>query len=194
MLKNSISAMTMRRDEYQAKFGFALFIASLTMFFLASLFAYGIIRAASEVTTFSLDAFPPSLLVSTLSMFGVSFAMHRAVLSVHRERQRPFLRWLWLAFALAVAFAAFQSLGLHSLLSLHAIGGARKLFGLAYFLILVHALHVVGGMILLANVLFRGRRGGYDHEKHWGVDICAMYWHFLDVVWLLMLGTFLLTR
>ncbi len=43
-------------------------------------------------------------------------------------------------------------------------------------------------------VIFRALRGSYDHERHWPVDICATYWHFLDVVWVVMLVTFLVIR
>jgi len=197
MLRHSYSPITMRRDEYQAKFGFALFIASLTMFFLASLAAYGIIRSASGAPAISLDSFPPSLIVSTISMFAVSFAMHKAVANVRRERQAPFRRWLIVAAVISVVFLLSQSLGLRALLDMHRVAlgdGVTKQFGLMFFLVLVHALHVVGGIAFLSGVLVRARQDVYDHEKHWGVDICALYWHFLDVVWIIMLGTFLLGR
>lgn len=197
MLRNSYSAISMRRDEYQAKFGFALFIASLTMFFLASLAAYGIIRSTSEAPAISLGSFPLSLVASTISMFGVSFAMHKAVVNVRRERQTRFRRWLITAAVVSVVFLIFQSLGMHTLLDMHRETleeGITKQYGLMFFLVFVHALHVVGGMAFLSGVLVRARQDVYDHEKHWSVDICAMYWHFLDVVWIVMLGTFLLGR
>ncbi|MBA2115537.1 cytochrome c oxidase subunit 3 [Bremerella alba] len=187
----------MRRDEYQAKFGFALFIASLTMFFLASLAAYGIIRGTSGAPAISLGSFPLSLVASTISMLGVSFAMHKAVINVRRERQARFRRWLITAAVISVVFLIFQSLGLHSLLDMHRAAldeGVTKQFGLMFFLVFIHALHVVGGIAFLSGVLVRARHDAYDHEKHWSVDICALYWHFLDVVWIVMLGTFLLGR
>ncbi|GAA4439936.1 cytochrome c oxidase subunit 3 [Bremerella cremea] len=187
----------MRRDEYQAKFGFYLFTASLTAFFLSGMVAYGIIRIASKAPAIPLNTFPPSLLLSTLCMFLVSFAMHKAVVNVRRERQVPFRRWLYSAAALSLVFLGFQTVGLHALLELHMAAledGTTKQFALMFFLVLVHALHVVGGMSFLSGVVMRARRHYYDHEKHWGVDICAMYWHFLDVVWIVMLGIFLLSR
>lgn len=197
MLKNSLTTISMRRDEYQAKLGFGLFILSLTMFFVASLIGYGIVRFASEAPMAPIDAFPLSLGISTLSMFGLSYAMHRAVLSVRRERQ-SFLRfWLWVATGTAAIFMVFQTYGLHALLDMHSQAineGSSKQFGLMFFLVFVHALHVIGGIAFLTRVLIRARRGDFDHEKHWAVDICAMYWHFLDVVWIVMLSTFLLTR
>lgn len=197
MLRSTYSPLTMRRDEYQAKFGLLLFLVSLSMFFVASLVAYGIIRFASEAPALPITDFPASLVASTFSMFGVSLALHWSVLSVRRERQRVFRRYLGAAVAFSLLFLVFQTHGLHALLLQHGeslASGSNKQFGLMFFLVLVHALHVVGGISVLAGVVLTARRGGYDHEKHWGVDLCALYWHFLDIVWIIMLATFLVTR
>lgn len=48
-----------------------------------------------------------------------------------------------------------------------------------------HAFHVFTGVIFLAIVLRNGLRGRYSAEKHWGVEACAVYWHFVDVVWII---------
>jgi len=47
-----------------------------------------------------------------------------------------------------------------------------------------HAFHVFTGVIFLIIVLRNGLRGRYSAEKHWGVEACAIYWHFVDVVWI----------
>lgn len=181
----------MRRDEYQAKFGFYLFIASLTSFFLAGMLAYAIITMANKSPLLTVSIFPKSLIFGTLGMFGVSFAMHRAVVNVRRERQIPFRRWLYTAGIVSIIFLVCQTIGLRALIEMHAVNlSETKQFGLIFFLVLVHALHVVGGMTFLSGVIMRARHDTYDHEKHWTVDICAIYWHFLDVVWLAMLGIF----
>ncbi|MEX0652881.1 MAG: cytochrome c oxidase subunit 3 [Phycisphaeraceae bacterium] len=65
------------------------------------------------------------------------------------------------------------------------------LFGLVMFLILVHALHVLGGLIPLAVVTVKAHAGRYDHEHHGPVKYLTMYWHFLDGVWIVMFVLFL---
>lgn len=70
---------------------------------------------------------------------------------------------------------------------------ATRLEGLLFVLILLHALHFVAGMIGLTVVTVRGLAGRYDHEYHGGVRLCAVYWRFLDVVWIALFGVFLLT-
>lgn len=46
-----------------------------------------------------------------------------------------------------------------------------------------HALHVLSGVFLLMVMWYNGRKGLYTRERHWGVEGAAIYWHFVDVVW-----------
>jgi len=56
--------------------------------------------------------------------------------------------------------------------------------GAAFFMMTgMHAFHVLSGLILLLIVLANGRRGLYD-EKHYPIEAAAVYWHFVDVVWI----------
>ena len=48
----------------------------------------------------------------------------------------------------------------------------------------MHALHVLTGVIFLVVILRNGRNGLYSQEKHWAVEAAAVYWHFVDVVWI----------
>lgn len=60
-------------------------------------------------------------------------------------------------------------------------GAAASLF---YAMTGFHAFHVLTGVIFLAIVYRNGRRGHYSAERHWAVEACAVYWHFVDVVWI----------
>jgi len=210
MLKQSINLVPARHDMYKAKLVFYLFLASLGMFFIASLITYLIIR--NQAFTPHVDAVPGSILtqgpkiyqslvlpmsfwISTLVLILVSVFLQRACWMVHREKQAGFRRWLIWAMCAAVAFVAIQSFGLFDLLSQHfsQTDGSTKVYGMSFTLSFIHALHVLGGMIFLIFVIRQAFRDRYDHERHWAVDHCASYWHFLDVVWALMLITFVIT-
>ena len=57
--------------------------------------------------------------------------------------------------------------------------------GAAFFMMTgMHALHVLTGVIFLGIVLRNGGRNVYSAEKHWAVEAAAVYWHFVDVVWI----------
>lgn len=47
----------------------------------------------------------------------------------------------------------------------------------------MHALHVVSGVIFILIIWNNGRKGHFTAEEHWGVEACAVYWHYIDVVW-----------
>jgi cytochrome c oxidase subunit III len=46
-----------------------------------------------------------------------------------------------------------------------------------------HALHVLSGIFLIMVIWWNGRKGRFSPEKHWGVEATAIYWHYIDVVW-----------
>ncbi|MEM6750050.1 MAG: heme-copper oxidase subunit III [Planctomycetota bacterium] len=191
-----------------AEFGMWLLLASLTVLFAASLLAYALIRLGvfgwpvdpttgirPEPPAPSAVQMPAGLWASTLVILASSYTIHRAVGAVRRERQSSFRHWLLVTMGLAAVFLLVQAPSLAELLGRQsdaAAGpGSARLFHFAFFLIVVHALHVVGGVIPLCIVVRAAHRGRYDHEYHTPVRTLAMYWHFLDVIWLAMFGVLL---
>jgi heme/copper-type cytochrome/quinol oxidase subunit 3 len=139
---------------------------------------------------------PPSLWVSTGLVLAASVTISRSLSNVRRERQKPFRAWLAVTLVLAVLFVVVQAPSLWSILSEHFtrsknVDAPMALVGAMFFLIVVHALHVLGGIISLSWVMYRAGQNAYDHEHHMPIRHTALYWHFLDVVWMLMFGTLL---
>ena len=186
--------------------GLWLFLAALTMLFAASLVGYLLIRHSGNRAVSGPIQLPNLLYFSTAMVIGVSITIGLAVSSLHRERQQSFRVWIILSLLLGIAFIAIQTPAMIELIQRHevliqqlrrmgaATGAGTALYGLIFVLVLLHALHVVGGIIVLVRVSVQGVRGRYDHEHFLPVKHAAMYWHFLDVVWIVMFSTFLLTR
>ena len=61
-------------------------------------------------------------------------------------------------------------------------GGA--ILSLFYAMTGFHAFHVLTGVIFLVIVYRNARKGLYSTERHWPVEAAAVYWHFVDVVWM----------
>lgn len=55
--------------------------------------------------------------------------------------------------------------------------------GVFYAMTGMHALHVLSGLFLIMVAWNNGRKGLFTSEKHWGVEATAIYWHYVDVVW-----------
>lgn len=211
MLKQSLKMVPARREHYQSKLVFLLFLVSLGMFFVASLITFLMVRdqAFNPIPNAIPGSFldqgpeiyqplqiPGSFWLSTVALILVSFFLHRACWLVHRERQEEFRLLLGLAWVAAFTFTIIQGVGMAWLLNQHSsvTDGSMKIFGMSFTLALIHALHVIGGMAFLGFVIYQAYRDRYDHERHFAVDNCANYWHFLDVVWVCMLVVFLIAR
>ena len=57
--------------------------------------------------------------------------------------------------------------------------------GVFFMMTGMHALHVLSGIFLIFVVWNRGRKGDFTAECHWGVEGTALYWHYVDVIWII---------
>ncbi|MDP9173050.1 MAG: cytochrome c oxidase subunit 3 [Planctomycetota bacterium] len=176
--------------------GMWLFLAALAMLFIASILGYILIRlhlaGTSEPQHLGL---PWGTWVSTAVLLAGSYTIHRAVYNVRLERLNQLNAWLRVTLVLAIAFLVIQFPCLVRILADHRKAHAmnNNLYGLIFCLIVLHALHVVGGVVFLSLVTYKASRQVYDHENYLGVRHAAVYWHFLDVVWIVMFAMFTLT-
>lgn len=204
-------------------FGMWLFLISLGMLFAASMLAYTIIRISgmiekqNEITGEPLPSgpswgslhIPMGLWFSTLAILLSSYTIHRALTHIRFQRIDAFCRSMLMTLGLAILFLLIQAPSLTSLLFEHftameqyelartgqatAETVVNPLYGAVFFLILVHALHVIGGFIPLVIVTRNAHLHKYDHEHYRPVKHMAMYWHFLDAVWISMFAVLLIT-
>lgn len=126
-------------------------------------------------------------LIATTVLLASSFAMNRAETAIAYDDRKPFLRWLVITFVMGLGFLVGVVLFEWGLIPLeeHVLRPTDGAFGAIFFLMTgLHALHVVTGLILIAIVYYNGRRGGFSAEEHWGVEACAIYWHYVDVIWI----------
>lgn len=197
--------MALLQDKHQdvpaktATVAMWFFLASLAMLFFAGMLAYILMRfrglatqpenAAQIVRTHM----PFVFVISTVVVLAASWTVQMAVRVIRRERVAELKMWIWATFGLALFFCVLQVPGLYQVFEQHVprTQTGANLSRLLFCLIILHALHVVGGIVYMAVVSVRAARGVYDHEHYIGVKHAAMYWHFLDVVWLIMYGTML---
>jgi cytochrome c oxidase subunit 3 len=187
------------------------FLGSLSMLFGAGMLGYIAIRV-SRTDDFGIGhiTLPGAFWASTVVVLLASFTIQRALSAVRRERLDQLKNWLLVTLGLGMLFCIVQMPSLLSLLDQHwaqmdvakaaqieagdAAPGNRLMpfFGLVFVYVVIHGLHVIGGILHLIWVTVGAMRRRYDHEFHNPVKHAAMYWHFLDVVWIIMFGTMLL--
>ena len=89
-------------------------------------------------------------------------------------------------------FLGVQSFGLWTLMP-HDRTAQTAQAGVTTFVLMLaalHALHFVVAVLFLSYVTVQALADRYDHEYHWGVTVCAWFWHALGVVWLAILLIF----
>lgn len=123
-------------------------------------------------------------LVVTSVLLVSSFFMNRGETLMANGDRRGFLNNTAITFLLGLGFligvvAVEWPMAAHEGLT-PSSGAAGAAF---YMMTGMHAFHVLTGLIFLAIVWLNGRRGLYD-EKHYPVEAAAVYWHFVDVVWI----------
>jgi cytochrome c oxidase subunit 3 len=124
-------------------------------------------------------------LVVTFVLLLSSFFMNRAEASMEHGDRKGFLIGISATLVLGFGFVA-GVLGVEWPTAIaEGVTPSANAAGAVFFMMTgMHALHVVTGLIFLLIVLRNGRRGLYSAEKHWAVEASAVYWHFVDVVWI----------
>ncbi len=179
------------------KLGLALFLASLTMLFLAAMVAYVLVRTRSpNAPPPGSLSLPAALWASTGLMILCSLTMWRSTAAARAGCPGGLRAWLAATVLLAGAFVAVQAPALLRLLQAHqaARAGNMPVYGLVLLLVALHAAHVIGGLVSLLIIAERAIRGPCGPALQAGVRRCATYWHFLDVVWLTMFTTLQVLR
>jgi cytochrome c oxidase subunit 3 len=169
--------------------GMKLLILALSMLFVSSIIGYLVIRSrAAAWPPPGMPALPSTLWISTLIIAISSFTMQAAVRAARTNRQGALRAGMLLTTLLGAAFLVSQVFNWFALVAAN-LTARTNLYGFTFYMLTgLHAAHVVGGLIPLAVVTARAWAGRYSAAAHAGVAYCAVYWHFLAAVWVVMFG------
>jgi cytochrome c oxidase subunit III len=168
--------------------GMLLFIASEIMLFGSFFTAYFFIRVVNHQPwpphPFHLPVFVA--FVNTCILVTSSFTIHWALQSVKRGNRAGMQAGLALTFLMGLTFLLTQ------ILEYARIGFTPhdQAFGTIFFCLTgLHGAHVFVGLTILAAMTARSFRGHFTPEEHHGVEIGGIYWHFVDVMWIVVFTT-----
>lgn len=171
--------------------GMVVLLISISVLFIAASIAVLITHHQVEVWRVPGQAgLPWGTAASTFLLGVVSWKLQRALGAIRNNRFTECLQsWRW-AIVAAVGFLLAQALNARHLLNLEGAQASRSLFVFCYDLLVgLHALHVLGGFVPMLFVHLRVARRDYSSSRHSGLTFCVQYWHYLGVVWLVLLGT-----
>jgi len=127
----------------------------------------------------------PALNTAILLTSGVTLTIaHHALKANHRGALKF---WLFLTIVLGFAFLGFQAYEYHHAYSELGLKLSSGVYGSTFFMLTgFHGFHVTIGAIMLTVMLFRVFRGHFTPDHHFAFEASSWYWHFVDVVWLLL--------
>jgi cytochrome c oxidase subunit 3 len=193
--KDSLETPTKDRPAPGAwRMGMFLFLVSLGILFLASMVATIVIRLRTGVwPPPGMPPPPPRLWVSTAILAVSSITMQWAVESARRNRKDSLKVAMISTTLLAIAFLTSQVMNWWEWVGQSATIRSSLYAYLFYVLTGLHAAHVLGGLVPLVVVSVNAVYGRYSSLFHNGVRQCAIYWHFLGVIWALLFTVILAT-
>ncbi len=169
------------------KFLMWLFLASEVMFFTGLIGTYIAIRfggADWPVVAEKLNV--PLVAVNTFILIVSSVTMVMAFAAIENGDKKGLTKFLIATAALGTLFVSIQGVEWRSLLS-EGTSANNSLFGATFYTLTgFHGAHVSGGVLSLLFVIYRAIRGHYTLENHMGIELMGLYWHFVDVVWIIL--------
>ena len=136
---------------------------------------------------------PWVLWVNTAVLILSSVAFQWAWINADRGRMDGVKTGLFVAGGFAFAFLAGQVWAWQQLVDLGYYASTNPAYAFFYLLTALHAIHLLGGLVAWSRTTAKVRRGLGAEKVCESVGLCAVYWHFLLVVWLVLFGLLLFT-
>ncbi|MBD2137896.1 heme-copper oxidase subunit III [Anabaena sp. FACHB-1237] len=175
-------------------FGIYVFLVAEGMIFMGLFGAYLTFRS-------TLPVWPPEgspelelllPIINTSVLIASSFVMHNADTAIKKNDEKGMRFWLALTAIMGAIFLCGQ---VYEYLHLE-FGLTTNLFASAFYVLTgFHGLHVTIGVLAILAVLWRSRTPGhYSSNKRFGIEAAEIYWHFVDVIWVILFGLLYLLR
>jgi cytochrome c oxidase subunit III len=129
----------------------------------------------------------PLVIGTTICLLSSSLVIHMAGRAFERARQATFCLWWAVTILLGAAFLAGTAYEWYELIETHGLTLRRNLFGTTYYtLVGFHGLHVTAGLVMMSVVLAFALGRRLTQANPVGVQLVSWYWHFVDVVWIVV--------
>ena len=168
--------------------GMLLFIISECMIFGAFFTAYFFIRVVNHDPWPAAGTKLPEAVagVNTVILLSSSLTLHWALVSVRRGNRFGLRAGMVSTFCLGLTFLVVQINEYIHVGFAPAYSAQSTIF---YSLTGLHGAHVFIGLCALLMVTVRAFRGHYDAEHHLGMEVPGIYWHFVDIMWVIVYST-----
>jgi cytochrome c oxidase subunit 3 len=169
-------------------FGLYLLLVSSAVVFLALVAAF-LMRRSGAADWVAIPK-PRILWANTVLLVASSVCVEAARRQLKHRKREAFNGWWTGATALGVLFLAGQGLAWQQLRAAGLFIASSPSAAFFYVLTATHAAHVIGAVAALIYVEVQAINFRLGPAKRTGIDVTAVFWHFLDVMWLCLMGLF----
>ena len=180
MTKDEHNARTAR--SYKLILLFAM--VSMTMMFAGLTSAF--VVSKSRVDWLKDFQLPSAFYYSTLVIIGCSVTFHLAKKAIQKDNKSATTTFLFATLALGILFVILQFVGFGQIVENgYYFTGAESSITTTflYIVTVVHLIHLAGGLISLLIIIYNHFKQKYNSTQTLGIELGAMYWHFLDFLW-----------
>jgi len=130
---------------------------------------------------------PGIIYLNTVLLLGSSLTLELSRRFLTRKAAKKFVLWLYVTLGLGLAFVAGQLMAWRELASRGVYLATNPSSSFFYVLTAAHGIHLIGGIAALSYLVFRTRRLLLDPDRRTSVEVTAIYWHFMDALWVYIL-------
>lgn len=167
------------------RFALWLFIVSIIMIFASMTSAYIVRKAEGNWQDFEL---PGVLWLSTAVLVVSSFTVQMAWNAAKKDELGQVKAWMFVTFALGLVFLYLQWESWVRLVQINVYLVGNPSGSFLYVLTGLHAFHLITGLVYLAITTVKAYRYKIHSQNLIEIEVPAIYWHFLDVLWILLFG------
>ena len=171
----------------RGKFAIWLFLATEIMFFTGLLGTYLVLRIGAPSWPNPAERLAVDITAAnTFVLIVSSWTVVRALQAIQKGDQGGLVKWLGISIVLGAAFVGVQVYEYIELFNHNAVPQQDLFWSTFYAMTGFHGLHVVVGVIWLICLWLGAVRGTYTKENHVRIELGGLYWHFVDLVWVLL--------
>jgi len=176
------------KEDFTRSLGMIVALGSWTMMFGGLFFMYAGLRSATRVwPPPGLPVLPVALpLINTLVLAASSVALVLGTRGLARGKRKALPAYVLTSIVFGTAFVGLQFKVWKDLWLAGLVPETGAYASVFYGLTVLHAVHVLAGLVVLGVVFVRALQGAYTEHNVGRVRVAGMFWHFVDVVWLLM--------
>lgn len=160
-------------------------MGSMTMMFAGIVSAFVVSKSREDwMKDFQ---FPTAFYLSTIIIILCSVTFHLAKKAIQKDNRQLTTSLLLLTLALGIGFVLCQFKGFHQLMdSGYFFTGPESNIATTFLYVIatVHLVHLAGGIISLLIIIYNHFKQKYNSGQLLGIELGAMYWHFLDFLWI----------